>query len=105
MENTIIGTATLIFTDIGSIKQATFKPEAISTPLVGLDLTQIDQCQNVEQIQQKADAVFATWFSRMNEIELADREKYTIKSKITKCIKFETGIPQVCEIQYSFEKL
>lgn len=105
MENTKIGTATLIFTETGAFKQGSFKPDAISIPFVGPDLTQVDLCENVEQIQQKADEVFATWFSRMSEIELADREKYTIKSKVTKCVTFASGRPQVCEIEYTFEKL
>lgn len=107
MENTKIGTATLIFTETGEFKQGSFKPDAISIPstLLQLDLTQVDRCENVEQVQQKADEVFATWFSRMNEIELADREKYTIKSKVTRCVTFPSGRPQVCEIEYTFEKL
>lgn len=105
MENTKIGTATLLFTEAGTVETAMFTPEAMSIPFMGPDLRLTGTFEDVEQIHNKADEVFATWFNRMNEIELADREKYTIKSNLVQCDKFTSGKPQFCKIEYVFEKL
>lgn len=56
-------------------------------------------------LKKNSDIVLATWFSKMNEIELADRDKFQIKSEIIKCERYANQRIKQCVIRYTFEKI
>lgn len=45
----------------------------------------------------------AAWFTKMNEIELADRDRYDINSEIVGCDKHPNGSIKKCTLKYTFK--
>lgn len=101
-----IGIVTMEYDEQGAVTSATFVP----TMKVVLDDNLIRQLQSLTAsdalaLQNNADLVMSAWFAKTNEIELADREEWTIKSRVVECITYpENGKVKKCAIEYTFVK-
>src|SRR5579864_105088 len=80
MEELQIGTAEIIYGEDGKVLRAFFTPK-MQVGNIASQLLQLEPGKP-ERIKENAEMVLAAWFSKMNEIELADREHYKIESEI-----------------------
>lgn len=107
-----IGVVTMKYAQDGSSLDSYFKPtmkvhiaeniaKALAVSMVERSLTPNDPTI----VKEKADLVLASFFSKMTEIELAERDEYEIKSEIVNCTKWPNGNVRLCQIQYSFVKI
>lgn len=104
--NTIIGSATLIYNEDGTLKQGYFTP----TMKIDLDDETIGQlygvpCQDSEQIRNHSELIISNWFNKMTEIELTDRIQYKIVSKIINCTMYSEKQVKSCIIEFSLQSL
>lgn len=73
-----IGIATITTNQAGTtVVRASFKP---TMQLDACDelIKQLQDCLPAGDVKSKAETVFAAWFSKLNEVELADRSEYKI---------------------------
>lgn len=101
-----IGSVTMEYAETGKVIRGEFKPmmvieldDALFTQLEALP-----QGEDASILQSNADLILAAWFSKSNEIELADREKWEIVSSVADCSKYPTGKVRKCVIEYTFKK-
>lgn len=106
--NTKIGIARIEYNEDGTVKSAIFEPtmkvEAKAdtlSPFLSIE----DGNSSEEAVKEHAIIALATWFNKMNEIELADREKYTIDTEVVSCEKYPSGSIKICQIEFHFEEL
>lgn len=107
MKDSKIGIVTMEYAQTGKIIQATFAPIMVVELEEELfyQLEEIKPTTDPAVLRSNADLVMASWFTRTNEIELADREKFSIVSDIIDCRKYETGQIKKCVIEYTFKKI
>lgn len=105
MEKLVIGKAVIEYDTTGKIKSATFEPDVkIDLALTfGTQLQELDG-PTPEALKESADRVLSAWFSKMNEIELADRDHYEIASEIVSCDKYPNGSVEKCVLEYIFRE-
>lgn len=102
-----IGVAHLNFDENGKINTASFTP-TLTAFLSGKDISDffdIDCSEGEKALQDQATAVFSTWFNKLSEIELADREQFGIASELSKCEKYGNGKIKNAEIKFIFKHL
>lgn len=101
-----IGIATVQYDEQGKVTHARFKPtlEITVSPLLKDMLKDITATTDKETTLHNAEAAFASWFSKMTEIELADRDEYEIAVSNTTCHKHSNGIVSACYISFVFRK-
>jgi hypothetical protein len=98
-----IGIVKLEYSVNGLVTAATFEP----TMKIEYDGKLLNDLAAIESAGEKklceqANVVFASWFAKMNEIELADRSEYHIVNKLINCTTLH-GAVKSCEIEFSFE--
>lgn len=105
MKNTTeIGNVVIDYHEDGHVIHTSFKPKAkvnFDKRLV-MDLRQVEGDTNPEHIKMGAEAIFASWFKGIVDIELADVATSKIESKIVDCQKWDNGKVKRCEISFSF---
>lgn len=100
-----IGIATMQYDESGKVIEAYFTPR---DKVQGVDLNQlktIQADQNIDVIRYNAEMVMAGWFSKVNEIELADRDHYKVTSETIWCDKYPNGSVKRCSIGFYFEEI
>lgn len=102
-----IGIVTLVYKEDGSLEEAAFLPTITvhSNKELVDELMTIKCSEETKEVQSRAEAVLASWFNMLTEIEIADRDQYTIKSDIKKCEKWPNGKIHTCEILFLFDKI
>lgn len=107
MENTEIGIATLEYDDKGNFIAGSFTP--IGTQILPKEMAEFGEvsCESGEEkIKEQACNVFAAWFQKMNDIELADREEYKIESDLAQPSEFyPSGGIKKCYIKFTLKKI
>jgi hypothetical protein len=53
-----------------------------------------------DDARAKAQLVLAKWFEHVSDIELADREAYTVETEMLECEKWDNGKPKRCRIRF-----
>lgn len=107
MKTQEIGIVTLDYNEDGVATEATFNP----TMKVNLDikallqLTAIPADKSPQHVEDNAGFVLASWFERLNEIELADRDHYRVAPKVIKCDNYPNGRIKHCEIAFNFQEV
>lgn len=100
-----IGITELQYNSKGALVYAGFVP----TIRVELDKTALEEFSKIpatsEKIKETSDLTMATYFTQMNDFELADRLKYRIVSEMDECIKYSTGTVKLCRLKYFFEEI
>lgn len=107
--NMQIGTANISYNEQGEIVSAIF------TPSLELDVNEdedllkqlksIPCTSNEEIIRENAALVLGGWWNQLNQIELADRDKWKMDSEIVACNKWPSGRVQMCSIKFTFRRL
>lgn len=102
-----IGIVTMEYDENGNVTSATFVP----TMKVTLDENLVHQLQSIPAsgavtLMNNADLVMSAWFSKTNEIELADREEWAVDGRMIECT-LHPGSTKVkkCVIEYTFKKI
>lgn len=104
-----IGTVTITYSANGTI----INSETYFTPSMQVSVSQenllnefmkITEKTDSEILKQNADLVIASWFSKMNEIELDERPGNGISSELIRCEKYSTGQIRKCVIRYNYSK-
>lgn len=106
MKNFEIGTVGITYDKQGTATKAEFNP----TVGFNLDTNVIKQLASIKQqdpeiLKQNAGFVMAAWFSKLNDIELADRDKYEIATEIVSCDRYSDGKIKMCRIRFTFKEL
>ena len=68
------------------------------------DLRKIECCDEPEVLERNAQLVLASYFNRMNKIELRDLAKERIVHEVNHVEKFDNGMIKKAIITYSFEE-
>ncbi len=106
--NQEIGIVTLYYNEDGSFKTADFIPTmqiTVTSELMN-ELFNVETQKGEDVVKEQANNVFATWFQRMNEIELADREKYEIATELAApCERYDNGVISKCSMRFVFKNL
>lgn len=99
-----IGLATIVYSKDGQATSASFEPliKVNTTPEILQQLSKIRAPYSEELLRYNTDTVLAAWFEASNDIELADRTKKAVKSRIAKCLKYPGGQIKECQIEYYF---
>lgn len=107
MKQLEIGEATLEYTRFGEVTNAVFTPsmKIEYDKSINDQLRQIESKRDVESMRENAALVMASWFSKMNEIELSDKFQYGIDSEIVECERYDDDMPKKCVIKFVFKKL
>jgi hypothetical protein len=107
MKEQEIGIANIKYKQDGSVFSADFTPSKVN---LGGGFGPPNQLLNIkqgtaEEIKNNAELVMASWYSKMNEIELADRNQYEIKGEIIRCDKYPDGAVMQCEVRFVFKQI
>lgn len=100
-----IGTVSLNYKDNGKLVGAAFSPRINITAEELLD--QFGNCTNktVEQVQQTAQLVLASFFSKISDIELRDMETTDIEAKVVNTIRYtHTADIKAIEIDFIYKE-
>jgi len=106
MNKQYLGQATLEYSPEGELLKAVFVPKMeikLDQPTVVKLQESVSNNTKFKQLKHNADMVLASWFSAITEIELADRESYTIVSEAVICDKYPDKTVQKCVIDYYFQ--
>lgn len=107
MEDLEIGIAILNYDRKGKLISGLFTPTlAVEVPdLFKETMETITATTTPDLLKTHSDMVFAGFFVKMNEIELADREDFDVVSEVIECEKWNNGIIRKCIIKYFFKKV
>jgi uncharacterized protein YdeI (YjbR/CyaY-like superfamily) len=102
-----IGITTIEYNEDTTVKIAKFTPTMeVSIPDELLQkLKESGEWKDPEKLKENSDFIFASWFSKMNDIELADREVSEIVSEIIVCEKYPNGNIKKCSMKYIFKEI
>ena len=101
MEPVKIGTSKIIYNENGEVLSSVFLSELHLTSKDLLPkLKNIKAGKSAVKVKQQADVIIATWFSKMNEIELSDPAEYTVTSKIVECKNYPDGTIKKCVLEF-----
>lgn len=104
---TKIGRATIEYNEVGKVIGASFTPtmNIILEPNVLMQMGKVKDVKDVDVIKSNAELALASWFSKNNEIELADRDHYEIASETVECETHQNGNVKKCVIEFVFKTL
>lgn len=103
---TVIGIVTMEYDESGKLLNSLFEPRMnvrIDQSLMA-DLRKIECCDDPEILERNAQLVLASYFNRMNKIELRDLAKERIVHEVNQIEKFDNGMIKKAVITYSFEE-
>lgn len=96
-----IGVATIEYNGKGAVVRANFQP----IKKFEVDLSQLKGNEDEKTVRDNAELIMASWFSKVNEIELADRDKFKIESKVLDCRKWPDGTIKKCWIEFYLKEI
>jgi hypothetical protein len=103
---TLIGKAEISYLQDGKVNSARFTPNHyVITPKNSSVFRQLEDLEvgpQEDKIVKQAELMMATWFSKLNDIEMADREKYKIVSEMDECHKYPNGQPSKVSVSFYF---
>jgi hypothetical protein len=107
MKRKEIGIATLQYDQEGNLSAAELVPTMRVNLLPDLKelLSKSKAPDSQEAIRNDAEYVYAAWFNKMNEIELADRTQYKITAECVSCVKYHSGKISEAKIKFFFEEI
>lgn len=99
-----IGTAVIRYDVNNNIISGVFKGELKQKFNEEL-IKQLQPSNDLDIIKNNADMALASWFNKITEIEIADREKTRIISNVKKRTYYSNGNIKKCEIDYYLETI
>ena len=108
MNNTPIATVKIVYDKFGKLESYSLTPqltfEVDPNAIINLQET-LSESKEAEVLKQNADNVLASFFAKVNEVELADREKFQVVSEVIECVRNNFNKVRVCVIKYSLEEI
>lgn len=105
IKDLLVGITSLYYNEDGTLSSGFFTPFGFD--LNGDQILErmkfIDAGQSGDELANHAKVVLAGFFSRANEIELADREKYEILPTVIECQKWPSGTVKKCVIRFTLK--
>lgn len=107
MQSTMIGLVEVHFTEDGKITNSEFAPmlKIKADEILIEKFSKIRVTPDELDVRLVGELMLGKFFSKITEIELSDREKYTITSETLACDKYADGKVKRCVIGYSFTPL
>lgn len=107
MNRISIGTVVMHYNTDGNVMGISFHPSinVSMTPELFEQFKTIKGTKDKDKLTENANLVFGQWFSQLNQIELADREKYQVLGQMKKCLVYDNGVVKSCEMEYFFEPI
>jgi hypothetical protein len=107
METQEIGKVVLVYSEDGEFDHAYFIPtmEFKADQELMSRFKEVECKSDEDKIISDASSVFAAWFQKMNEIELADRAQYHIEPELISCEKHSNGKVSKVQIKFVFKHL
>ncbi len=102
---THIGTVTIEYNEQGKVITSLFEPTMTVNldPELESELKTIECCPDVETLEHNASLVLASFFNRMNNIELRNIETTSLKPHCDSLDKYPNGQIKKAVISYSFD--
>lgn len=104
MKRQEIGIADISYRQDSTVESAHFSP----TIKIELNETELTdglfglKNKTAEEVKNTSELVMASWFNKMNEIELADRNTHEIKGEIMYCEEYTDKKVKRCMIKFFF---
>ena len=114
IKETSIGVVTINYTKTGEVKSSNFTPtlKVEATDEIIEELKKMSKADDADIVVNQAGLVMASFFSKMNEFELADRNKYEIVGKTIECVKYSKSevkekiqLIKKCVIEFIFKPI
>lgn len=105
MQPQSIGTVTIEYNQTGQLISSLFEPTLkveIDESLIA-ELKSVENSDNIEVIEHNASLILASWFNKVNHIELRDAEKTEIAGHVDLCEKHPDGRVKKCVVSYVFK--
>ena len=106
---TYFSATNLNYDENGNVLSTEFEPKLPLKVTSGLlnQLTAVKCSDDSEVIKSNADLVLASWFNQIEDIELADRDKFQVTSEVVeaRCERYENGNIKSVYIYYNFENV
>jgi hypothetical protein len=102
---TQIGKVTIEYDEAGNLITSLFEPEMSVTldPQLETELKTIECCNDTETLEHNASLVLASYFNRMNQIELRDVATTSLLGHIDYSANHPDGKIKKTIISYSFD--
>lgn len=100
-----IGTVTIEYNRSGVVTSHKFNPliKVDNSQELRRELKNVNG-ENADVLKHNADVIVAAWFSKVNQVELEDREQYSVESEVIACEKYNTGGIKKCVLKYFLKK-
>ena len=98
-----IGIATVNYDEAGNVVSANFEPKLKVENVDVKQLLSIKADPDVDVVKHNAEMVMASWFTKINDIELADRDDYNIVSEVLRCERYDNDKIKTCSIAFYFD--
>lgn len=92
-----VGIITLYFDEDGRYTSGNFVPEEMKIDSASLHerLPFVDGVSQTS-MSKSVEVIVSSWFQRMNDMELADRDKYELTTEVVKCEEWPSGSVRKC---------
>lgn len=106
MESLEIGIATIEYNEEGIAVSSKFESTATTQADTSLlnQLSQLPGSDKRETVANNAKMVLGSWWNKMNEVEMADREDYGIYYKTFNCQRHENQMIKSISIKFTYKK-
>lgn len=102
-----IGIVEFDYDESGKLIETAFAAEPMRIKVAD-DLTakfsEITASNSQDEIKAQAEKVLASWWSNLNDMEIADRNKFEITSEVVGCDKYTDGKIKVCRVEFYFDE-
>lgn len=100
----ILGTVYLYYQPGGDFASGDFIPAQYVPTSTVKDKLKFISGASEDVAKQQSEMIISAWFQQNNNVELADRDKYEIVSKVANCEKWPNGNTKRIGILFYFQK-
>lgn len=102
-KRTLVGSAALEYDATGKLEAAVFHPK-IKVDFSDIE-DQLGSCTNktLDEVKKSAELLLATYFTKLNQIELRDIETQPLTLEIVAGEKYDNGLLKSVEIEFVCE--
>jgi hypothetical protein len=107
LEQINLGIVTIEYDEKGDVTSASFKPEThikFDKHLLQ-QLQSVHSSKDVDVLKENIQFVVGGWWSVLNQIELADRDKYEEAIEIIECERYRTNMIKRCVSRIVFREI
>ncbi len=100
-----IGIAVIQYSEDGKVTSASFKPNQNFKVDNVKPLLQIKGDADQDAMRLNAELAMASWFAEVNALELSDRDKWKVQSRLVYCAKYRSGMVSQCTIEFTLVEI